>query len=406
VTATGTAGYRAVLALPGVGPLTAVALVARIPPTAAAVVLTLHVVLDLGLGYGAAGLVAAAATTGSAIGAPLLGRVIDRRGLRLVVVLTTVAEGVFWAAAPTLDHPLLVAGAFAAGVLGLPVFTVVRQALTSMVPADQRRPAFALDSMAVELTYAVGPAAGTLLALQLSPTIAMWAIGAAWVAAGIALFVLDPPVRPAAGSADLESGPTKWWSRQLAAVLLATAATTFVVLGAELGVLAALQHAGEAWAFGPVIAVWCLASLVGGFRYGASRRALPQALLVAALAVSTLLVALGTSWWVFALLIIPSGLLCAPSFAAGTERAGALAPPGARGLVMGLHASALTLGSAAGVPLAGLVVDAASPAAAIVVVAGVAVLAAGGSALLGRPAGRVNVSWRFRAHSAGPVDRR
>lgn len=261
---TSTAGFRAVLALPGVGPLTAVALVARIPSTAAAVVLTLHVVLTMGQGYAAAGLVAAALTTGSAIGAPLLGRVIDRRGLRPVLAVTTVADAAFWSAAPALGYPALVAGAFGAGVLGLPVFTVVRQALAEMVPAAQRRPAFALDSMSVEITYAVGPATGSLAALHLSTPVAVWGVGAGWVAGGIALLVLNPPIRAAAGAAVDEAAPTAWWSRRLAAVLLATAATTFVVLGAELGVLAALQRGGEAWAFGPVVVIWCLASLVGG----------------------------------------------------------------------------------------------------------------------------------------------
>ena len=115
------------------------------------------------------------------------------------------------------------------------------------------------------------------------------------------------------------------------------------------------------------------------------RRPAPQALLVAVLGGATLLVALGSSWWTFALLVVPCGLLCAPSFAAGTERAGALAPERSRGLVMGVHGSALTLGSAAGVPLAGLVVDRFSPAVAIAVVAVIAVSAAGGSALFGRP---------------------
>src|SRR6266480_1212512 len=49
--------YRRVLALPGVRSLMIVAMVARIPPIAAGFALTLHVVLDLGRGYGAAGLV-------------------------------------------------------------------------------------------------------------------------------------------------------------------------------------------------------------------------------------------------------------------------------------------------------------------------------------------------------------
>src|ERR1700733_6153687 len=47
--------YRQTLALPGIKSLLVVATLARIPITASAVVLTLHVVHDLGRGDGAAG---------------------------------------------------------------------------------------------------------------------------------------------------------------------------------------------------------------------------------------------------------------------------------------------------------------------------------------------------------------
>src|SRR3954453_23757684 len=91
--------YRETLALPRIKSLLVVATLARIPIAAGAVVLTLHVVTDLGLGYGAAGLIGAAFTIGGSVGAPIMGRLIDRRGLRPVLVLTTVAEVTFWALA-------------------------------------------------------------------------------------------------------------------------------------------------------------------------------------------------------------------------------------------------------------------------------------------------------------------
>lgn len=77
--------YRRVLALPGVRSLLLVSLLARLPVTAVVVTLTLHVVLDLERGYGAAGLVGAAITAGAALGAPVLGRFVDRYGLRPIV---------------------------------------------------------------------------------------------------------------------------------------------------------------------------------------------------------------------------------------------------------------------------------------------------------------------------------
>ena len=100
--ANGLAAYRAVLALPGVAAVTAVSFLARLPASAAAITLTLHVVLTLEHGYAAAGLVGAAATVGMAIGAPLHGRLVDRRGLRTMLVLTLSAQAVFWGVAPLL----------------------------------------------------------------------------------------------------------------------------------------------------------------------------------------------------------------------------------------------------------------------------------------------------------------
>ncbi|MBC8091028.1 MAG: MFS transporter, partial [Pseudonocardia sp.] len=178
--------YREVLALPGVTPLVSLSLVARVPASAAAITLTLHVVLTLELGYAAAGAVGAASTIGMAIGAPLLGRLVDRSGLRMMLTVTICAGSVFWALAPYLSYPALLVGAFLGGLLSFPVYSIIRQALAAAVPEARRRPAFALDSMSVEVSYIIGPAAGSLLVVTLSSTVAMWCIGAGWVLSGLA----------------------------------------------------------------------------------------------------------------------------------------------------------------------------------------------------------------------------
>lgn len=386
MTTAGRTGYRGVLALPGVAPLMTLALLARVPASAAAITLTLHVVLTLDLGYAAAGAVGAAATVGMAIGAPVLGRLVDRRGLRTMLAVTIAAAAVFWAVAPYLAYPALLVGAFLGGLLAFPVYSIIRQALASAVPPDRRRPAFALDSMSVEVSYIIGPAVGSLLVVTLSSPAAMTVVGTGWVAAAVAFWVLDPPTRT--GPADPGERPPpvrSWLDRRLVAALLGTAATVFVVFGTELSMIASVQDAGPVYAIALVNAVWCVASLAGGFLYGAAHRTLAQATLVAALSVATLLVALGGVWWSFALLLIPAGMLTAPALAAGSERVSVLAPEPARGVVTGLHGSATTLGAAAGTPLAGLLIDAATPATAIVVVAATGLLLAAVASALARP---------------------
>ena len=109
--------YRETLALRGIKSLLVVATLARIPITAGTVTLTLHVVLELGLGYFAAGLVGAAFTVGGSLGAPVMGRLTDRKGLRPVLVLTTVAEVLFWFTSPLMPYWALLVAALVGGFL-------------------------------------------------------------------------------------------------------------------------------------------------------------------------------------------------------------------------------------------------------------------------------------------------
>ena len=168
--------------------------------------LTLHVVTTLGLGYAAAGLVATAATVGMAIGAPWRGRAVDRLGLRRALVPSIVAEAVVWGSAPFVGYRLLLVVAFAGGVLGLPIFTVARQSLAALVPAEQRRTAYSLDSMGVELSFMAGPALGVVVATQLSTQIALLGVGICMVVAGLALVAFDPPTRSEAAESAESAG--------------------------------------------------------------------------------------------------------------------------------------------------------------------------------------------------------
>lgn len=356
--------YRSALALPGVRSLLLVSLLARIPLAASALALTFHVVLHLDRGYGAAGLVATALTVGSAVGSPWLGRLVDRYGLRPVVALTTVAEGIFWATVPMLSFELLLPAAFLCGLLNLPVYSVVRQSIAALVPADQRRPAYALDSMAVELSFMVGPALLVAVAAALTSTTTLYLVGAGIVAAGILLFVLDPPTRDVHEREDAGRAVPRreWLNRRLLGVLALSTATTVVVGGTDVAVVAALRAVDQLDWTGVAVSLWAGASLVGGFAYGSVRRPWTPVALVAAMSLATVPVGLGGgSWWLLCLALVPAGLLCAPSIAASADAVSRLAPARVRGEAMGLHGSALTVGVALGAPLAGAVIDVSSP---------------------------------------------
>jgi predicted MFS family arabinose efflux permease len=365
--------YRQVLGLPGMRSLMLVAIFARIPVVAVGITLTLHVVLDLHRGYGAAGVLGATFTLASAVGAPLLGRLTDRRSLRAALAVSIAAEAAFWSVAPLLPYAAPLIAAALLGLLTMPVFSVVRQSIAALVPAASRRPAYAIDSMTVELSFMIGPAAAVLLVTQLSATVTMYIIGAAIVLAGIGLYIQNPPVRTADEEEQAgERVPRRVWLRPaFLAILVLTAATTAVLAASDIAIVAQLRAAGQVGWVGLVMAAWGAYSMIGGFVFGALKRTPPTAVLVALLGLFTMPIALvdGAGWLILAL--IPAGALCAPSLASSADAVSRLVPASARGEAMGLYGSALTLGLAGGAPLAGVVIDAGGPSWGFAVVGGV-----------------------------------
>lgn len=357
--------YGRVTALPGVRILFVVTGLARIPVAAAGVTITLHVVLGLGMGYGEAGAVAAATTIGIALGGPLLGRMIDRRGLRQAVLLSTIAAGVFWAAAPWLSYWGLIVLSFAGGLLALPVMSIARQAMVALLPEDDsyRRPAFSLDSVLTELSYMVGPSAGVFLTTTFSSNTAMVCVGVGTVLSGVWLYVLNPPVK-AGEEEHTEHVPVRSWLRgPMIAVLVIAGTMVLIMAGAEVAIVAALRESGQVGWSGLVIAVWCLASVVGGIAHGAMRRPLPLVVLMTLVGLTMVPVGLlAGQWWLLALALLPNGLLCAPTFSSTSDAVTRLSPESVRGTVMGVYSSAYTTGAAIGAPLIGFVMDSSTPA--------------------------------------------
>lgn len=379
------------LALPGVLSLTVVALLIRIPATMGGITLTLHVVLGLDRGYGAAGLVSGVLTVGAAVGAPLLGRLVDRRGLRPVLVLTTSAAGVFWFAVPVLPYHGLLVAALLGGLLSIPIFSVIRQSLAALVPEEYRKAAYSVDSMSAELSFMVGPALAVLVATQVSSRVAAMLVGGCLVLAGAGLWRLNPPVRSAAEEERATPGERlrrrAWLRPRLVAVLFAGLAATIVLAGTDVGVVAVLRDAGEVGWSGLVLALWSAYSLAGGFVFGAIRHSPHPLVLAGLLGAATIPLGLATGWIGLALLLIPAGALCAPTLAAVADAVSRLVPAQARGEAMGLYGSAMTIGMALGAPLAGAVADRAGAGWSFVAVGTVGVLLAlAGLAASGREA--------------------
>jgi len=387
--------YRRVLASPAIRQALLLGLLVRMPIFAGGVVLTLHVVSTLHRSYGAAGLVSAAATIAIAISGPWRGRLLDRLGLRRVVVPSIVVAAVCWSIAPFVGYWLLLALAALAGLFVIPSFSIIRQAVIAAVPEDDRRTAISLDSVAVEMSFMVGPALGVWAATIWPTSWVLFGIEMLGVAAGVLLWVANPVIRESVAETLLEDGTraapsaasvprSQWFRAGFLAVCLGAAATTVVLGGSDIAIVAALRDFGAQSSIGWVLAVWGLGSLVGGLVYGGLHRSFSAFWLLGGLGLVTLPMAFATDVPSLAVLSFVAGLLCAPTITATIDQVSRIVPLSARGEAMGWHGSFMTAGMALGAPAAGVAIDlwGWGPGFALVAVAGMAV------ATLGATAGR------------------
>src|SRR3954447_7587865 len=210
----GIEAYRSVLRRATVRRVLALSLVMRIPLWAGNVVLTLHVVSHLHRSYGAAGLVSAVTTVALSVSAPWRGRLLDRVGLRRTVAPSLVVLALCWSVAPFVGYLALLVLVGVAGVFTVPSFSIIRQALMSAVDESERKSVLAVDSVAIEISFMIGPAMGVLLATYAPTSWALFACAFAAIAADALLWVANPALRSAEAGAELApgepAGPRAW----------------------------------------------------------------------------------------------------------------------------------------------------------------------------------------------------
>ena len=401
--------YRELLAVAPIRRLLVVGMIARIPHSAAGVLLTLHIVLTLGQGYAAAGAAAAVMTVGIALGAPWRGRRVDTVGLRRALIPSVVSETVIWSVVPHVSYQWLLPLVFVGGLLALPIFSVVRQSLGVLADGDQRRTAFALDAISTEMVFMIGPAAGALVATSGQSVLGLTIVGVSTSLAGLFLMWFNPPTRSATGTgasgaeeqdaaamavaasaparvqeAAAELGPATaarrrsglgrldprnaglrgraaasfaWFTASVAAVFAVAAGAGMVLSGTDVGIVAALETNGREAEIGLVFVFWCAASVLGGLVYGALHRPVSPVLLLLGMAALTIPMGFATDTLTLCLLSLLPGFLCAPVLSAASEKVADLVDEARRGEAMGWYGSALTAGVALGAPLAGLFID-------------------------------------------------
>ena len=193
------APYRHFLSLPDVRQTLVIAFFARLPVGMMALSMVMFLRESLG-NFKLAGTVLGVYFFAMAVTAPMLGRIIDRKGPMLPLIVTGIVEPLAFAAfiaAVWLQFPL--AAVFGAvivmGIFSPPITVLSRTLWRHRFDADDdRRMAFAVDSTLMEINFTLGPAIiGIVLALA-SPFIAVLV---AWAALSISIvaFMRTPALK-------------------------------------------------------------------------------------------------------------------------------------------------------------------------------------------------------------------
>jgi len=384
------AGYRAFFALPDVGRLVAMAMLARMPLGTHGLALLLHV----------RGLTDSFATAGSAVGvylgagavtAPIVGRIVDRIGPRIpLLVMGTVCPVALLfvlAARPlALGAPLILLFAGIGGAFAPPITVVTRTMWRYRFEHDgeAHRTAFAVDAVLVELAFTLGPALVALVVAVASATVA-YGVAIVFTALAVPVFLASPALRYWRIDAGVERhllGPLT--APRLLLVYLVCTLLLFSLGLVEVAYPAFATAIGATALSGVLLAINSTGSAIGGLAYGGLRIAMPierqLRLLLVLLAISLGLQMFAAHPLLLAVLGLLAGLFIAPALTAVTLLVSANAPPRYATEAFTWSATCIVAGVGAGMAVGGEVVER-SGAAGVFAAAAIASLVAAACAL-------------------------
>jgi hypothetical protein len=379
--------YAQILRVPGVALIVVATLIGRMPIGISGLAILLYVREATG-SFAAAGASAGALALGSAAGAPLQGRVVDRRGVEMLLPLAAVhATGLVaaWGSgAAGAPGAVLIACSFVTGFAIPPLSSVLRSRWPYLLA---ERPglvpsAYALDSVIIEIVFVVGPLATTAVVAAVGPQYALL-VSAACVLSGTLLLLTELRGRP--GPERTREGTRAFGLGALAAPGLRTLVLASFPVGFTFGaievVLPAFSEAeGSRELAGVLIAVWAAASGAAGLVWGARGTHLP--LLDAHVAFAVLLplsvapLVLATSPLTMGLLVILAGVPIAPLVASRNQLVEGLAPAGTATEAFTWPLTALVAGVSVGAAVAGAVIESSSWSTGVLVAIGVSALGA------------------------------
>ncbi len=359
-----TGAYGEILRVRHAARLLAGTLIGRLPNAVAAIAIVLFV-REEGGSYSLAGALAAVYGIANAVGQPVLGRLVDLYGqprVQLPAAVASALAAAVFAFVGIGPLPLAYAAVAAAGLFTPPLEGGLRALWSSVLHKEgQVHAAYAMDAVAQEVMFTVGPLLLTLCASLWSAQAALLVLNVLGVLGALSV-VVSPPSR-AWRSAPREA---HWLGALRSAGLLALLAS-FLFIGMALGsiAVAAMAYAddngGDA-VYGWLMAGVGLGALIGGTVYGGRQWAGEPArrlrALVALLAVCYLPLTLVPGPVAMTLLSVLAGVFLAPCIACAFVLVDRHAPRGTVTEAFSWLVTTFTVGASVGTGLAGPVVEA------------------------------------------------
>jgi MFS family permease len=316
------------------------------------------------------------ALAGSAVGinlvamaasAPIVGRIIDRQGPRKLLFVTGTVQplalmGIVAATKLGLPYLAVAACAALAGAFASPITTLTRTTWRHRFEAeDDRRMAFALDSVMIEVNFTLGPAIVAAFLATLGAT-AAFAVAIGAVVVAFPIFLASPALRYFERSAPMERhllGPLR--EPRLLLVFIATFGLTLCFGLLEVGYPAYGTALGLPALAGILLAVNSLGSAIGGALYGGLDFKAPVerqfACIMALMAVPVFLHAVVSAPVAFAAVAFFAGVLIAPSIASQSVLVSRLAPAHYATEAFTWSSTFIVSGLGAGMALGGFLVE-------------------------------------------------
>ncbi len=319
---------------PDVGPLLAVALFARMPIGMLGFSMLMFLRESLG-NFTLAGIAVGINFVAMALAAPVQGRLIDRYGPRKLLYLTGAVQplalcGVLASAKLGLAFPFLAIASAFAGAFASPITTITRTMWRHLFDTEEdRRTAFALDAVMIELNFVMGPAIMAAILTGIGTT-AAFGLAIAVVVAALLVFVNSRGLRyfkPTHGERHLLGPLTE---PRLLIVFAATFGEAMCIGLLEVGYPAYGVALAAPAIGGLLLSVNSLGSAIGGAFYGGthfkSRIERQFAATLALMSVPFFLHVIAPTTFLFACAAFLTGALIAPSIASQSVLVSRLAP--------------------------------------------------------------------------------